>query len=40
MKNDNEFWWINIYFIMNFIWKIMVINLLVIKNEVLDNSKN
>jgi hypothetical protein len=38
--NSNEFWWIDKYFAMNFIWKMMVMNLLVIKNELHDNSKN
>jgi hypothetical protein len=37
--NWNEFWWTDKYFAMNFIWKMMVMNLLVIKNEVQNNSK-
>jgi hypothetical protein len=27
-------WWIDKYFVMNFIWKMMIMNLLMIKNEV------
>ena len=36
--NWNKFWWINMYFAMIFIWKMMMMNLLVIENEVQDNS--
>jgi hypothetical protein len=35
-----EFWWIKKCFVMNFIWKMMIMNLLMIKNEVQDNQKN
>jgi hypothetical protein len=30
-------WWIDKYFAMNFIWKMTVMNLLVIKNKTQDN---
>jgi hypothetical protein len=38
--NWNEFWWIDNYFAMNFIWKIIMMNLLMIKNKVQENLKN